>query len=527
MKKQRWPWGPLQRRPQESVRGKLQAPVRGHVRAAAAAAVLALGLAGSAAPAIAQDVRPPEAVGSIPAQTVSAGQAASIDLAPFFTDADGDALAYAATVSDVATATVSVSGNILTITGVGPGTAVVTVFASDPGGLSATQRTQVTVATPNQAPTPVGTIPAQALGPGQWIAIAVSSFFRDPEGSILSFSATTSDTRVAGVEAAGDIVTITQAGTGTAIVNIVARDPGGLSTRQSITVAAGAVGAPPAQAPAARQPEPAQPEPAARPERAPPEPPRPQPAQPGAPAAPVDESGAGAQSAVAARQPAPFPPRLLTGFVASTGYTLAQGRGHVSAGYLGANPLAQLAPLGDFVPGAGQVSYGLTDDLTVTAGSGYFYYNVGAGDFDLFPYVAPKYRAWHNDQVSIAVTGYGGLWLAEETVTYYGGSVAGSIAVDDALSLHASGGMLGISATFFGETLNEQIGVVAVGGDFHVTPEFGLAGEFRRVGFEDGSNVVTAGLRFLRTAIGAEAGLAYIVEDEAEIRPIVNLAFRF
>ena len=512
MKKQRWPQGSLQGRPRASVRGQARATV--------AATVLAL--AASAAPAAAQDLRAPEAVGSIPARTISAGEAALIELVRFFTDPNGDALAYAATVSDAATATVSVSGNILTITGVGPGTVVVTIFASDPGGLSATQRTQVTVETPNQAPAPIGSIPAQALGPGQWIAIAVSSHFRDPEAESLSFSATSSDVRVAGVEVAGDIVTIIQAGTGTAIVNVVARDPGGLSVRQSITVAAGANAAAAARTPAARQPEPA-----AQPERAPPGPTRPLPAQPGAPTAPVDEAGAQAQSAADARQPAPFPPRLLTGFVESTGYTLAQGRGHVSAGYLGANPLAQLAPLGDFVPGAGQVSYGLTDDLTVTAGSGYFYYNVGAGDFDLFPYFAPKFRAWHNDQFSVAVTGYAGLWLAEETVTYYGGSVAGSMAVNDALGLHASGGMLGISATFFGETLNEQIGVMAVGGDFHVTPELGLAGEFRRVGFEAGSNVVTVGLRFLRAAIAAEAGLAYLMEDEAEIRPIINLAFRF
>ena len=105
----------------------------------------------------------------IPPQTMSAGQSASVGLTPFFSDADGDALAYAATVSDVGIAAVSVSGNILTIAGVSPGTAVLTVFASDPGGLSATQRTQVTVAAPNRASGPVGTIPRQTLAPGQWV----------------------------------------------------------------------------------------------------------------------------------------------------------------------------------------------------------------------------------------------------------------------------------------------------------------------------------------------------------------------
>lgn len=486
---------------------------------ASATAVLVLALVGSAVPAAAQDPRAPEAVGSIPDQTISAGQSASVDLTPFFADADRDALAYAATVSDAGIAAVSVSGSILTITGVAPGAAVVTAFASDPVGLSATQRAQVTVAAPNRAPEPVGTIPRQTLSPGQWISISVSSYFRDPEGETLSFSATTSDADVASVAVEGDIVTITQAGTGTAIVNAVAGDPGGLSVQQSITVAAGSDGV----APAPVQPEAERPEPV-QPERAPTDQARRQREQPGAPA--VGESGSGAQSAVRLRQPESFPPRLLAGFVESTGYTLARGRGHVSAGYLGANPLAQLAEFGDFVPGAGQVSFGVTDDLTVTAGSGFFYYNVGPGDSDLFPYFTPKFRAWHNGQVSVAVTGYAGLWLAEETVTYYGGSVAGSMAMNDGLSLHASGGMLGISATVFGETQNEQIGVAMVGGDFHVTPELGLAGEFRRVGIEDGTNILTAGLRF-RRAIAAEAGLAYYLEDEAEIRPIVSVSYRF
>ena len=91
-------------------------------------------------------------------------------------------------------------------------------------------------------------------------------------------------------------------------------------------------------------------------------------------------------------------------------------------------------------------------------------------------------------------------------MTYYAGSVAGSIALDGGLGLHASGGVLGISATIFGETVPEQFGVLAAGGDFRVTPELRLAGEFRRVGIEDGTNIVTAGVRFPGTGIGGEAG---------------------
>ena len=249
--------------------------------------------------------------------------------------------------------------------------------------------------------------------------------------------------------------------------------------------------------------------------------------QPDVAAAP-EEAVTSAQSAAAeTRRPDPFPPRLLAGFVASTGYTLPRGRGHVSAGYLGANPLAQVGGFGDVWPIAGQASYGVTDGLTVTAGSGLFYYNVGAGDSDLFPYIAPRFRLWANEQISVAVAGYGGVWLAEENLAYYGGSVAGSVTVEGGLSLHASGGVLGIAATILGETQTEQVGVFAVGGDFRVTPELGLTGEFRSVGIEDGTNILTAGLQFLGNTIAGEAGLAYYLEEDAEIRPVVSFAYQF
>ena len=478
---------------------------------AAAAAVLAI--AWSAAPAAAQDSRAPEAVGSIPAQALPPGQSDSVDLSAYFTDPDGDALVYAANISDPAVAEVSVSGSVLTVTGKAPGTAVATVFASDPGGLSATQRTRITVERPNRPPEPVGTIPAQSLTPGQWVSISVSSHFRDPEGGTLSFAGSTSNPAVASVAVSGDVVTITHVGLGTAIVSAIAHDPGGLSAQQRIAVTGVSDQATPVPA---------------QPGRAPPESVPSEEVRSGV--LNIAEADAGARGADEARQLDPFPPRLLTGFVGSTGYTLARGRGQAGAGFLGASPVAQAGEFGDIIPGIGQVSYGVTDDLTVTAGSGFFYYNVGSGDSDLFPYLAPKFRVYGNGQVSVAVEGYVGLWLAEETVTYYAGSVAGSMAMDGGYSLHASGGVVGISTTILGESLNEHAGVLAVGGDYRVTSELLLVGEFRRLGVEegqDGVSIVTAGLRFLRAGLGGEAGLAYYFEDDAEIRPVVSVAYRF
>ena len=120
-----------------------------------------------AEPVAAQDPRAPQPLGTIPVQVLVAGQSVSVNVSSYFSDPDGDALAYAATTSDAAVATVSVSGGALTITGVGPGTVAVTVFASDPGGLSAAQSTRVTVRA-DGAPEPAGTIPVQVLARGQW-----------------------------------------------------------------------------------------------------------------------------------------------------------------------------------------------------------------------------------------------------------------------------------------------------------------------------------------------------------------------
>ena len=89
--------------------------------------------------------RAPAAVGSVSAQTLTAGASATIDLTSAFTDPDSDALTYGATSSNTAVATVSVSGSVLTISAVAAGNATVTATATDPGGLSASHAIAVTV----------------------------------------------------------------------------------------------------------------------------------------------------------------------------------------------------------------------------------------------------------------------------------------------------------------------------------------------------------------------------------------------
>lgn len=88
----------------------------------------------------------PRAIGSIPAQTLTeGGRSVSVNVAPYFTDPDGDALTYTARSSRTGVVTAVVSGSTATLTAVAAGTATVSVTARDPGGLGATQSIAVTV----------------------------------------------------------------------------------------------------------------------------------------------------------------------------------------------------------------------------------------------------------------------------------------------------------------------------------------------------------------------------------------------
>ena len=178
--------------------------------------------------------RPPTAVGTIPEETVDVGDAVTVNLSSYFVDPDGDALAYTARTSASGVVRTSVSGRILTVTGVAKGATNVTVTATDTDDLSATQTFQVTV--PNRRPTPVGTIPQQTLETGGSTTFGVARYFTDPDGDALTYSATSSNTNVARVSVSGSNVTITAGQAGSATVTVTARDPEGLTATQRVSV---------------------------------------------------------------------------------------------------------------------------------------------------------------------------------------------------------------------------------------------------------------------------------------------------
>ena len=87
----------------------------------------------------------PQAIGTIPAQTLTVGgSAADVDISANFRDIDTATLTYTATSDGTAVATVSVSGAVVTITPESAGSATVTVTASD-GTSTATQDIAVEV----------------------------------------------------------------------------------------------------------------------------------------------------------------------------------------------------------------------------------------------------------------------------------------------------------------------------------------------------------------------------------------------
>ena len=175
---------------------------------------------------------PPSACGSIPQVTVNVGETATV--AACFTDPNGDRLVYSVESSNRGVATAYMSDTTVNVAGVAPGSASVTVTASDPGGLEAGQSFSVTV--PNRAPVPKGTTPPIAVPDGERVTVDVSRYFTEPDGEALTYTAMSSNPAVATVSVAGSILTVTAVATGTAAVTVTARDPGGLTASQDFTV---------------------------------------------------------------------------------------------------------------------------------------------------------------------------------------------------------------------------------------------------------------------------------------------------
>ena len=160
----------------------------------------------------------------------------TVDVSGNFSDADGDTLTYTAASSDTSKVTVSVSAATVTVTPVAVGHSTITVTATDPGGLFANQAFTVTVVQTNRPPTAVGTIPEQTPPVNGTYTVDVSSYFSDPDGDTLTYSAASSDKSKATVSVSDSTVTITGVAVGTATLTVTADDGNGGTVTQTISV---------------------------------------------------------------------------------------------------------------------------------------------------------------------------------------------------------------------------------------------------------------------------------------------------
>ena len=160
------------------------------------------------------------------------GEATSVNAC--FADPDGDVLAYSVVSSDVDVATAAASGSTIRLVGVAPGTALITVTATDETGLEGKLTLRLTV--PNRAPVAVGRIPGRRMLEGGSGSVDVSGYFTDPDGQQLRYAVSSSDTSIATVAGAGSVFTVGARAAGTASVTVTAMDPGGLTASQNFGV---------------------------------------------------------------------------------------------------------------------------------------------------------------------------------------------------------------------------------------------------------------------------------------------------
>ena len=192
------------------------------------------GLTASQSFAVMVPNRPPLVMESIPARVLDVGHTEDLDMAPLFSDPDGDSLTYTAVSADRSVAWASVVGSSVSVLAVAKGETAITVTAADTEGLTVAQDFVVTV--PNQPPLAEGPIPAQTVRAGSVFTVDAATYFSDPDGDSLTYAAATSDLTVATATATGSTVTVTALSGGEASVTVTATDTEGLAATLTFPV---------------------------------------------------------------------------------------------------------------------------------------------------------------------------------------------------------------------------------------------------------------------------------------------------
>ena len=170
--------------------------------------------------------RGPVAVGEI-ADTTFTKKAGSISLvlSSSFRDPDGDSLTYVPLLSRAGVVSARVKGSTLTLTAESKGTSRVTVRATDPGNLYATQPFDVTIA--NSPPDTLGKIADKTFTQSDaTLNVDVSIHFHDADRDKLFYKASSSNTGVvtASIPPNGSSLTLSALKAGTAKIEVTASD---------------------------------------------------------------------------------------------------------------------------------------------------------------------------------------------------------------------------------------------------------------------------------------------------------------
>jgi len=164
----------------------------------------------------------PPNIAPIPAQTLATGAFINVGVVANDPDA-GDVVTLTVSSDNPAFANATIAGTVITITGVAPGTANITVTASD--GTANTPLTFVaTVNTPPAPNTPpsLNPIPGQSVARGK--SLNVNFVATDPDNDPLTFSVAASDPSIIGLSLAGTTISIQGKKVGTAVVTLIAND---------------------------------------------------------------------------------------------------------------------------------------------------------------------------------------------------------------------------------------------------------------------------------------------------------------
>lgn len=165
-------------------------------------------------------------------QAVETGQTIAIPLV--FSDPDNDSLGIEAITDNAAIATVFQSGEAtVTVTGVSVGTANITITVNDGRGGTAARTFAVTVTAANQYPQ-VTAVDPQSCQVGGTLNLVLS--YADPDGDLLTLTATSSDNAVAQASISNNPLVINCVGAGVATITVTADDGRGGVTPISFAV---------------------------------------------------------------------------------------------------------------------------------------------------------------------------------------------------------------------------------------------------------------------------------------------------